>query len=55
MHLLALFWDLRLSISNGFDSSKIYDKRDDFDIDIVIFSFMDVDVPRSTSYGVNIS
>ena len=26
---------LHLSISNGFVSSKIYDKRDDFDFDIV--------------------
>ena len=26
--------DLHLSISNGFVSSKIYDKRDDFDFDI---------------------
>ena len=25
------FWDLHLSISNGFVSSKFYDKRDDFD------------------------
>ena len=31
------FWDLHLSISNGFVSSKIYDKRDDFDFDIVNF------------------
>ena len=30
---------LRLSISNGFVSSKIYDKRDDFDFDIVNFPF----------------
>ena len=29
--------DLHLSISNGFVSSKIYDKRDDFDFDIVNF------------------
>ena len=28
----ALFLDLHLSISNGFVPSKIYDKRDDFDI-----------------------
>ena len=28
-----------LSISNGFVSSKIYDKRDDFDFDIVNFPF----------------
>ena len=27
-------------------------KRDDFDLDIVNFSFLDGDVPRSTSYGV---
>ena len=46
---------LHLSISNGFVSSKIYDKRDDFDFDIVNFPFLDGDIPRSTSYGVNIS
>ena len=27
----------------------------DFDFDIVIFPFLDDDVPRSTSYGVYIS
>ena len=47
--------DLHLSISNGFVSSKIYDKLDDFDFDIVNFPFLDGDVPRSTSYGVYIS
>ena len=46
----ALFLDLHLSISNGFVSSKIYDKRDDFDFDIVNFPFLDGDVSRSTSY-----
>ena len=45
----APFLDLHLSISNGFVSSKIYDKRDDFDFDIVNFPFLDGDVPRSTS------
>ena len=36
----APFLDLLSSISNGFVSSKIYDKRDDFDFDIVnIFLF----------------
>ena len=44
-----------MSISNGFVSSKIYDKRDDFEFDIVNFPFLDGDVPRSTSYGVYIS
>ena len=47
--------DLYLSISNGFVSYKIYDKRDDFDFDIVNFQFLDGDVPHSTSYGFYIS
>ena len=34
-----------LSISNGFVSSKIYDKRDDFDFDIVNFNFWMVTFP----------
>ena len=33
----APFLDLHLSISNGFVSSKIYDKRDDFDFDLLNF------------------
>ena len=51
----AAFLDLHLSISNGVVSTKIYDKRDDFDFEIVNFPFLDGDVPRSTSYGVYIS
>ena len=51
----APFLDLYLSISNGFVSSTIHDKRDDFDFDIVKFPFLASDVPRSTSYGVYIS
>ena len=35
--------------------TKIYDKRDDFDFDIVNFPFLDGDLPRSASYGVYIS
>ena len=46
--------DLNLCISNGTVSTKIYDKRDDFDFDIVNFPFLDGDVPRRTSYGVYI-
>ena len=49
------FLDLHLSISNGFVSSKIYDKRDDFDFDIVNLPFLDGDIPRRPSYGVYIS
>ena len=51
----AAFLDLHLSISNGIVSTKIYDKRDDFDFEIVNFPFLDGDVPHSTSYGVYIS
>ena len=42
----AAFLDLHLSISNNTVSTKIYDKRDDFDFEIVNFSFLDGDVPR---------
>ena len=42
----APFLDLHLSISNGFVSSKIYDKREDFDFDIVNFPFLDGDVQK---------
>ena len=34
-----------------FVKTKIYDKRDDFDFDIVNFPFLDGDAPHSTSYG----
>ena len=34
--------DLHLSVSYGFASCKIYDNRDDFDFDIVNFSFFSI-------------
>ena len=43
-----------MSTTNGIVSSKIYDKRDDFNFEIVNFPF-DGDVPRSLSYGIYIS
>ena len=51
----AAFLDLHLSISNDIVTTKIYDKREDFDFEIVNFPFLNGDVPRSTSYGVYIS
>ena len=51
----APFWGLNLSIKNDIVPSKIYDKRDDFNFEIVNFPFLDGDVPRSPSYGVYIS
>ena len=47
--------DLHLSVVDGFVSCKIYDKRDDFDFEIVNFPFLDGDFPRAASYGVYIS
>ena len=44
-----------MSITNGIVSSKIYDNRDDFNLEKVILPFLDGDVPRSPSYGVYIS
>ena len=46
--------DLHLSIPCDTVSTKFYDKRDDFDFEIVNFPFLDGDVPSSTSYGVSI-
>ena len=51
----APFLDLNLFITNGIVSTKNYDKRDDFDFDIVNFPFLDGDVSRRPSYGVYIS
>ena len=51
----AAFLGLHLAISNDILSTKIYDKRDDFDFEIVNFPFLDGDIPRSTSYRVYIS
>ena len=42
----AAFLDLHLSISNDIVSTKIYDKCDDFDFEIVNFPFLDGDVYR---------
>ena len=47
----APFLDFNLSKTNGIVSSKIYDKRDDFNFEIVNFPFLDGDIPRSPSCG----
>ena len=51
----AAFLDLNLSIHNDIISTKIYDKRDDYNFDILNFPFLDGDVPQRPSYGVYIS
>ena len=52
---VAVLLDLNLSIHNDIVSTKMYDKRDDFNFDIVNFPFLDGDVPQRPSYGVYIS
>ena len=47
--------DLDLSITTDIISTKIYDKREDFNFEIVNFPFLNGDVPHSPSYGVYIS
>ena len=41
----ASFLDLHLFISNDIVSTKIYDKRDDFDFEIIDFNFFGGDAP----------
>ena len=47
--------DLKLSISNVTVSTKMYNKRNDFDFDNVNFPYLDGDLPWRTSYGIHIS
>ena len=49
-NLSAPFLDLDLSISNLIISSKIYDKRGDFNFAIANYPHLNGDVPRATSY-----
>ena len=44
----------RQSTHNDIVTTKIYDKRESFNFDIVNFPFLDGDVPRRPSYGVHI-
>ena len=44
--------DLDLDFTNSIVSIKIYDKRDDFNFEIVNFPSLDGDVHRFSSYGV---
>ena len=51
----AAFLDLNLSIHNDIVSTEIYDKRDDFNFDIVNFPFLYGVVPHRPFYGIYIS
>lgn len=49
------FLDLDITIEDNQVITKIYDKRDDFDFEIVNFPHLDGDVPKRTSYSVYVS
>ena len=51
----AAFLDLHLAISDDIVSTKTYDKRDNFDCEIINFPFFDGDISRSAFCGVYIS
>ena len=58
LYYMKLIRHLKLNtfkIESNFSDRSIYDKRDDFNFEIVNFPFLDGDVPRSSSYGVYIS
>ena len=53
---LADYLDLTFIIdSGGKISTRLYDKRDDFDFQIVNFPFLSSNIPSGPSYGVYIS
>jgi hypothetical protein len=52
----ALYFDLHLEIdSEGMLRTKLYDKRDDFNVLIVNFPFICINIPAAPAYGVYIS
>ena len=53
---LANYLDLTFIIDSGGKlSTRLYDKRDDFDFHIVNFPFLSSNIPSGRSYGVYIS
>ena len=52
----ASYLDIFLEFdSNGHLSTRLYDKKDDFDFTIINFPHLDSNIPLSPSYGVYIS
>ena len=47
--------DLDIKIVHGEIQTSVYDKREDFGFCIVNFPWLDGDIPRLPSYGINIS
>jgi hypothetical protein len=49
------FLDMTISIYRGKFYFSLYDKRDDYDFDVISFPFLDGNVPKGQSYGIFIS
>ena len=49
------FLDLDITITNNQFITKVYDKREDFNFDIVNFPHLDSNIPKTPAYGVFIS
>ena len=51
----ASYLDLSITISNGMLQFKLYDKRDDFNFNIVNYPHIDSNIPEKPAYGVYVS
>ena len=49
------YLDCYFYIDNGKLTTRLYDKRDDFNFLIVILPFLSSNIPSSPAYGVNVS
>ena len=49
------FLDLTISIYRGKFYFNLYDKRDDYDFDVISFPFLNGNIPKGQSYGIFIS
>ena len=49
------FLDLSISIYRGTFLLKLYDKRNDYNFQVITFPFLDGNIPKAPSYGVYIS
>ncbi len=49
------FLDLTISIYRGRFLLKLYDKRVDYDFDVISYPFLDGNIPKAPSYGIFIS
>ena len=46
------FLDMTISVFRGKFFIKLYDKRNDFDFDVINFPFLDGNIPKGQSYGI---